>query len=261
MSYGSREACSMCISIAISTDSAVTARKAMQAALSFSTRPLMHQIADNENGSIVSFQTNERCTPDYPHTYEGYRFRPSSLHDGLVVLISRLLRPIWCKAPFTVHTDTIAMNKYSTGDMNSNTALVEILLDDATSDDIQKPLIRLQDLMRELFPPAISVIPGALSPDSDSMEISDMIREDSLLTRAVQYQTQASTNNLAPSDKELRVVAHLSEERSLHSLYRIVSRSSQLLSLLSHLRRAHVTPELPEVDFGLLHGEWNSLLK
>jgi nuclear pore complex protein Nup155 len=254
VSYGHREACSMCLAVAINIDSEAVARKAMQAALSFSNRPSMYHTLGNGSNNLVTSSTLEDCTIDHPYGHEGYSFKPSSLHDGLVVLISRILRPVWCKAPVVVREGKGTKSKHSTG-QERKPALVELFLDDSTSDDIRKPLIRLQVLMREMFPPAISVIPGAPSSDSDAMEITETIGEGSLLTRAIQYQTQASTSTHAHSEKELRSIAHLSEERSLHSLYRLVSRSAQLLSLLSHLRRAHVTPELPEVDFGLLHGE------
>ena len=253
VSYGHREACSMCLAVATIVDSEAIARKAMQAALSFSNRPSMTHTPEQGNNNLVTSSTFGDGTLGHLHGYDGYNFKPSSLHDGLVVLISRLLRPVWCKIPVVVKEGDI--NSHKKSGQKIKTALVDLLLDGSTSDYIRKPLLRLQVLMREMFPPAISIIPGAPSSDSDAMEITETIGEGSLLTRAIQYQTQTSTSTNVPSEKELRSIAHLSEERSLHSLYRLVSRSAQLLSLVGHLRHAHLTPELPEVDFGLLHGE------
>eukprot|EP00957_Ditylum_brightwellii_P128454 9797249-Ditylum_brightwellii.AAC.1 len=76
---------------------------------------------------------------------------------------------------------------------------------------------------------------------------------------AMQYQSQVARQNKNrnqgnhPTKKELDSAAQLAEELNMHSLYRLVSYSVQLLSLLSHLQRAYITPELPEVEWGMLH--------
>jgi len=140
-------------------------------------------------------------------------------------------------------------------------AKVELLLDDETLEEVRRPLVSLQNLMREMFAPAISVVPGVDSRDEmGGMDIDEFGAGQSLLiTGSMSYRGQLQVQNgamtpgqLAPSDVE--TIARLLEERSLHSLYRLLSRSVQLLSLLSLLKRAQLMPDLPEVEWGLLHG-------
>ena len=120
--------------------------------------------------------------------------------------------------------------------------------------------------MREVFQPAVTAVPGSNPHLSDTIMDTDesesfLAGRSNLMTSAVRYQTQTSSQNqqfqkMQHSEKDLFSTAQLYEERSIHAIYRIVSRSVQLLTLMSHLRRAHNNPELPEVDFGYLHGKY-----
>jgi len=80
-----------------------------------------------------------------------------------------------------------------------------------------------------------------------------------LITRSLRDRSRARCRADAaatgrPSPRDLEAAARLAEERNVHSLYRAACRASQLLDLLSHLRRAQGTPGLPEVRWGALHG-------
>jgi len=254
------------LTIAIQDENASVVRKAVQAAMNFANRPMMVPVRP---ANIVKTSDNALQKTPAPiennNTYDGYEFQSSSLHDGLLLLLSRLLRPIWCKPVVVV----IEQKKISPRQRRDNTevmpAKVELLLDEVTLQDVRRPLAAIKDLMRDMFAPAISVIPGGKQGLSGKETISvndstvgnDVSGGKDLITSALRYQSQTPVKKnftSQPSIKDLNAIACLKEERSLHSLYRLVSRTVQALHLMSRLRHAHLTPELPEVEFGLLHG-------
>jgi nuclear pore complex protein Nup155 len=257
--YGHRESCAMCLSIAIkSRSNSSIVKKAVQAALSFAHRPFI--VRPTQPSGEMSISSNVSIThllSQKMRSIEGYSFSHSYLHDGLLLLISRLLRPIWCK-PAVIVTEGKFMNRKS--DLPEQLpAKVELLLNNETLDDLRRPLASLQNLMQEVFEPAVNQIPGVHSNDSLISEVSDNeLPVGSLLTQALAYQNQTryqnDSSNLQPSDNELVATARLIEERSIHSMYRLVSRTVQLLSLLDRISRAHFSPHLPEVEFGYIHG-------
>jgi len=306
-SYGSAEGCAMCLTIAIQEEEDVVARKAVQAAMNFANQPRMIR-------SIVGSTTTATTTTTTPyqspsshemvdgHDISGYHFSPSFLHDGLVALISRLLRPIWCKPAIVISKGRTILGALSTttttqqrhrrrgGDhhVKMSPAKVELLLDEVTLQDIRRPLAALQVLVKDTFSRAVNVVPGdggripgigVNNGGDNSGNDQYTMRDDNsnvgggdFITRAIRYQSQASVtqNNFGSqsqtnrsssqtpsqplSEKDLNDAARLKEERSIHSLYRLISRAVQALNLISRLRHAHSTPELPEVEFGLLHG-------
>ena len=264
-SYGYTQGCAMCLMIATGTrgvasrngESEELRNRACRAALSRAFVPALLYKATATTGAtgdivIRATQSDEAIPPEY-------EFKPSCLSDGLNLLSSRLLRPIWYKPAVVVTEGQIIQRKG--GATRRFPAKVELLLDDETLEEVRRPLVSLQNLMREMFAPAISVVPGVDSRDEmGGMDIDEFGAGQSLLiTGSMSYRGQLQVQNgamtpgqLAPSDVE--TIARLLEERSLHSLYRLLSRSVQLLSLLSLLKRAQLMPDLPEVEWGLLHG-------
>ena len=254
--YGYIESCAMCLSIGISDHSDEIARKAVRAAMAFANRPVMVPASSHDVfGKVLAIPPR--------NDLDGYVFQPSSLHNGLVLLISRLLRPIWYKPALVVTESKILSSSRRGNPVKILPAKVEFLLDEVTLNDIRRPLASLQTLMREVFAPAIKMVPGSKDHSHDLMDLDDRdmmngsVGGDDYMTKAISYQSQMTAKNTRqhpPSEKDLDTVAFLNEERNIHSLYRLVSRTIQLLTLLSHFRRAHSTPQLPEVEFGLLHG-------
>ena len=120
--------------------------------------------------------------------------------------------------------------------------------------------------MKKIFVPAVQSIPGGGVSNKHSNDEMDVDGEQDdggggLITRAMQNQSRAAeqrTNGAnhphATTTAELESAARRAEERNMHSLYRLLSRCVQLLDLMSYLERAHSTPALPEVQWGLLHG-------
>mmetsp|Transcript_9535 Transcript_9535/g.13832 ORF Transcript_9535/g.13832 Transcript_9535/m.13832 type:complete len:1914 (-) Transcript_9535:86-5827(-) len=274
--YGYSEGCATSLTIAVMEDNnEALVRKSISAAMSYARRPTLARAVQSGSGhGTVTVQTTLPSSSSKKiKGFEDYTFIPSSLHDGLVSLVSRLLRAIWCK-PAVVVTEGRTIAPKRKGMMPKHLpAKVELLLDDATLEEVRRPLAALQRLMREVFEPAIKNVPGAPNSstnDAEMADISSSIGRDhrafggsDLITNAVQYQAQAqarsqnnsnSVDHQQPSEKDLNMAARLNEERNLHALYRLVSRSIQLLTLISHMYRAHQTPELPEIEFGFLHG-------
>ena len=248
-SYGYVEGCAMCFALATSNSSSdLLKKKAEQAALCHAHVPSM---------KLVGPSSGDGCDP-----ISAYKFQPSSLYDGLVKFFSRLLRPFWYKPAVVVtegrplRTKSVYSNYYA-----SLPAKVELLLNDSTLDDIRKPLVSLQKLMRKVFVPAVNSIPGLSNKSSpDAMDIDEDGSSGGLITRAMQNHSRAlqRINSGAQAqystEKERETIAFRTEERNMHSLYRLLSRCVQMLDLMSCLKRAHSTPALPEVQWGLLHG-------
>jgi len=261
-SYGYTEGCAMCLALASSnTSTDVVKRKALQALLSHAHVPSIVPTASA--GDNVISDGNTLAGVAAAVIPEGYELKPSSLHDGLVVFVSRLLRPIWYKPAVVVTEGRTMQSKSRRFGYNSQLpAKVELLLDERTLDEVRQPLYALQSLMKDVFSPAVSVVPGVRKDGStENMEVDEGDSNGGqFITMAMQYQSQVARQNENRNQgnhrtkKELDSAARLAEELNMHSLYRLVSRSVQLLSLLSHLRRAHITPELPEVEWGMLHG-------
>lgn len=264
--YNRVESIALCLAIAIdeqSTDQ--LSRTAIQAVMRNSTQPRMIPSPNSANGtSTISTEIHSESDPQ---GIEGFTFQPSALHDGLLAITSRLLRPIWCKPAIVVTEGKISKPRGRSQRPMMRPAKVELLLDQSTLDQIRKPLARLLILMKEFFHRAVDVVPGSTLKLENAMETDQVERkfddDTTLMTSAIQFQTKRNTHKrdnkkMHHSDKELNSIAQLNEERNIHSIYRVVSRSIQLLTLITQLQRAHENPDLPEVDFGYLHGKYFS---
>ena len=247
-SYGYAEGCAMCFALATSGSSNSNLReRAVQAALTHARRPSMKLISTGDGIDPLS----------------GYKFEPSCLYEGLVKFSSRLLRPFWHKAavvcteaqPIPKSTQSVYSNYYA-----AVPAKVELLLDDITLDEIRRPLMLLQALMKKTFDPVVNSVPGTSKQSADSMDVDEDMNLGGQITRALQSQARAAqqiNNSNQPHDltpDELRKKACQQEDRNMHSLYRLWSRCVQMLNLMACLKRAHSSPALPDVQWGLVHG-------
>jgi nuclear pore complex protein Nup155 len=229
-------------------------KRACQAALSKACVPtLIFKGNDGVNGSVVVTSTQrDQAIP------AGYDYKASYLNDGLHALASRLLRPIWFK-PAVVVTEGQTFQQRG-GPPKIFPAKVELLLDDESLEEVRQPLVSLQRLMREVLAPAVTLVPGVESHGDNDMDVDDFRAGQSLLiTGSMLHLGQLRSQNgshatgqLPSRDAEL--IARLVEERSLHSLYRLLSRTVQLLRLLSLLKKAQLMADMSEVEWGLFHG-------
>lgn len=245
VSYGYVEGCAMCFALATSCSSDTVLRtKAEQAALCYANQPMM---------KLTGPSAGEEMDP-----ISSYTFQPSYLYEGLVKIMARLLRPFWYKPAVVVTEGGPIQNKSAYSNYYAYLpAKVELLLDDSTLNELRRPLLLLQKFMKKTFVSMVQTIPGSTYKNHDAMEVDEV---GGLITRAIQYQSRATAMMNNPhqkqyaSAKELRTHAFRIEDRNMHSLYRLLSRCVQILDLISCLRRAHSTPALPEVQWGLLHG-------
>ena len=262
VSYGNVEGCAMCFALATSSASnSALKEKATQAALFNAHRPTMKLTGTPSVASIGGNTLDPMAA---------YTFQPSFLYEGLVKLTSRLLRPFWYKPAVVVtegrpiRTRSAYANYYP-----ALPAKVELLLDDATLEEVRQPLALLTNLMKDKFVPAVKNVPGGTNKNArgmnDAMDVDgDEASSGGLITRAMQNQSRAAAaqrmnNNTngsqhAVSPQELETHAFRTEDRNMHSLYRLLSRCVQLLNLISCLKSAHSKRALPEVQWGLLHG-------
>jgi nuclear pore complex protein Nup155 len=262
-SFGFKEGCAMCILLAIGYGPAVGGethapelqQRAIRAALARAFVPSLVRVEQQSGSNGATAYRRSALDSTVPI---GYDFRPSFLSEGIDAVISRLLRPVWHK-PAVVVTEGRTIKHGRTTRVTP--AKVELLLDDSTLEEVRKPLFALQNLMKGTFSPAVAKVPGRLSKEENRMMDIDGVGENNFLTRVMSYRGHLRSNaadvvlnngQLSPSDAES--LARLIEEKNLHSLYRLLSRTVQLLSLFPLLRKAQSKTDLPEVAWGLLHG-------
>jgi nuclear pore complex protein Nup155 len=254
--YGPKEFCNLCFMLAIGcgpargsgTEAEELKSRAYKAAFGSGGEPRLIRkavIGDSRDSFVVQDVSADPLVPS------GYDFAPSFLSEAVVLVSSRLLRPIWYK-PAVVVTEGHTL-KLAGSSTKKFPAKVELLLDDATLESVRAPLFTLMQLMQQLFRRAIEVVPGVRTTDSNQMDID----ESSVLTGSMRFQGTLRLIGMATdflSIEDAIATARLIEERNIHSMYRLISRSVQFLDLLSLLKRAHFMPDLPEVEWGLLHG-------
>ena len=246
-SYGYAEGCTMCFALATASSSnSNLRRKAEQAVLTHTYTPSMTLIGTGNDNDPLS----------------AYKFQPSSLYEGLVKFSSRLLRPFWYKVAVVVTESRPIQAKQSLYSKyySAVPAKVELLLDDITLDEIRRPLLLIQELMKKTFYRVVNSVPGASKTPTDSMDIDDDLYAGGLITRALQNQSRATRRNIdanQPHDltpDDLRKIAFHREDRNMHSIYRLSSRCIQMLNLMTCLKHAHSSRAFPDVQWGLLHG-------
>ncbi|KAL7580131.1 hypothetical protein ACA910_012889 [Epithemia clementina (nom. ined.)] len=256
--YGYKEGCAMCLALAIGCgpsqpnvgNSQTVRRRASTAALARAYKP---NLVRKDHREIAQDETDDNCVPS------GYVFRPSALCEGLYILVSRLLRPIWHK-PLVVVTEGRSIKTPRSNLLKTTPAKVELLLDEAALKEILVPLESLLSVVKSVFSRAVDVVPGTLGQQVSAMDIDgdSQQQQQQYFTQALQYHSQfrSSTGDaVAPlSPKECDNIAHLLEERNIHSTYRLVALVVQLLNIFSLLRQSEGIAGLPKSNWGLLHG-------
>lgn len=255
-SYGYAEGCAMCIMLALGLGSGgVNSSLATFAGRAVNTRAYSPKLKPAMAvGTGLVADAVPGADPLLPN---GYVFQSSALLDGVVKVTARLLRPVWYK-PLVVATEgrTVALKWKS--ERRVTPSKVELLLDDATLAQILHSLNSLAELMKVWFEQAIETVPGKLRTQSHLMDIEERGGQNLAITDAFARQSYLRDSSgignglLAPSEAER--LAKLTEERKIHSMFRLVTRSRQLLQLFALLLRAHRAAGLPEVQWGSLHG-------
>lgn len=257
-SYGHAEGCAMCVLLATNQGpSDVNVNRnvkslAARAALARAYMPTLSPIVQGNDGLVTD--PSSGADPLLP---PGYAFRSSALLDGVVKVVARLLRPVWHK-PLVVVTEGRTLVFQWKSQNQVTPAKVELLLDDETVGEILSSLSMLVALMKDLFKKAIDTRPGASRQETQMMDIDRDDGQHLYITDGLKHQSHlrdsngAGTGQLAPAEAER--IAILTEERKIHSLFRLVSRVHQLLRLVSLLAKAQNRPGLPEVEWGNLHG-------
>jgi nuclear pore complex protein Nup155 len=264
-SYGYKEGCAMCLAIAIGSGptpqetgvSEQLRRRACEAALARAFVPKLVPHADpnlNTSSSIGSMPVSKDALVP-----PGYDFKPSALSEGLTLLFARLVRPMWHKPGVVITEGRSVKSTWSMGKGTRWTpAKVEVLFDPDGLERIKTPLRNLLVLVRNVFSRAIKTVPGKQQNQDSSMDIDDSEGHHQYLTQALEYQSHLRSGNTLVSaqlsPREAEHLAHLIEEKNIHSLYRLLARTIQLLNLIALLHRVQEMTELREIDWGLLHG-------
>ena len=256
-SYGYKEGCSMCLALAVGCGPSATAmgseevkRRAMDAALAraFVPKLIVPDTSSSNTYQSTNLDQAEQLVP------AGYEFKPSALCEALTMTFSRLVRPIWNRPAVVVTEGPLVRQQWSTRPVVAP-AKVEILMDEHATEEINRPLRNLQALMKSKLGRAVQNVPG-VSQHPDRMDVDDSVDQTHYLTRVLQYDSQQGHSGevVQLTAAGAKNIAHLIEEKNIHSLYRLLSRVVQLLNLITLLRHAQASTELREVDWGLLHG-------
>ena len=255
--YGYKEGCCMCLALAIgcgtpsgSTNDQLKSR-AIAAALARAYIPKLTIRPDHTTGPMISgVIAKDPLVPD------GYDFKSSALCEGLISLFSRLVRPIWHK-PAVVVTEGRMIKLRWSDKMVQSPAKVETIFDDNTLEEIGILTRNLLLLIKSVFARAVKNVPGLSFQTAQYMDV-DYQDNSNVLTQSIQYNINLrnASAGLAVqlSHIEAEHIARQLEEKTIHSLYRVLARLVQLLNLMSLLRRAQDMVEFKEVDWGLLHG-------
>jgi Nup133 N terminal like len=214
--YGFSEGCAMCFMLMVSPLSNDQLKTwIVQTVLMHSYSPRL--VSNTEDHSSISQPTLK----DDPWIPNGFMLKGSALCEGLYMAVARLLRPIWFK-PAVVVTEGRIVKRGTRSILTP--AKVELLLDDETLNEIARPLLNMKATMEELKHAVVNV------------------------------PTRDGNSGVAIDPNLMVTAARKAEERNIHSIYRLLSRTTQLLNLLYYLYRADSLPEMPEVEWGLLHG-------
>lgn len=154
-------------------------------------------------------------------------FGMSYQHDGLVMFVCRLLRPLWC--PKTIGKRVVTRTPGSSSSKSSGSVMTtfETLLSVEKLDEIREILFQLRQLMESAGPYAVSISSGSILENNlalDGLSDSDGISRVSEL--ASRYQKLRTEEQL---QREMRFKA---EQRSLYYTYQLVLRSIEGISLL-----------------------------
>jgi len=276
--FGAAELCFMCLTIAIAPSSSQSLiQRATRIALANGGRPTV-LLEGEEDGTQTFYDTATTITQLPQQPQQPTTFRPSALHQGFVSLLARLLRPVWFQPFLQVITP---LNSKKSKQLHKRESKrwkphhVHLLFDPNL---VLFELKGLQKLMKDIFARAIESVPVSTSirrrslrmeraasgstMDVDEWMFSSPPSRPNLMLAAFGGRSQQPTSSqLLFADENRNVVARFYEETSLHNLYRLLSRTTQALSLLSILLRrqkevddeALLTAENAPVEWGFLH--------
>ena len=285
--YGQDEVCAMSLAVAIATSSSVELmERGRKMALTFGGRPgyrapgMASQITASEALLISPLQSE--CISDSCSSTERSgsitSFHSSSLQKGLIKLLGRLLRPVWLKplvvvvSPDLLKRATRKTHKARKGVKKlPKPSIVEFLLDcNTTFEQVYRPLKSLEKVMLELFRHSIETVPGSSPAESgtEAMNVDETMLEPAAPHLGYLSYTMVSSDHhrrqlalrgdnigMAGPPTDMNATARFLEESSIHNIYRLLSRTTQLLALwkLLHQLGQRNSVGLGEVEWGLLH--------
>ena len=146
----------------------------------------------------------------------------SDHHDGLVMLVSRLLRPVW-NFPFagaSLETGKDATRKELRGHCRHSKAILQ---------GLRESLFQLKVVMENTMPYSVWIT--APVSDGNLDEVMDGMHPSrrNVMTRALNYNAQQDTANV---DTNRQARAMKAEQESIHCLFALITRAMQAISLL-----------------------------
>jgi nuclear pore complex protein Nup155 len=253
--YGYAEGFAMCAILAMGRFGSSSASSTLKV---FAERAALYRVKQSTLLSDVpsnpEFVADSASASD-PLVPNGYTFSPSELLLGINKVVARILRPVWNKPLVVVTEGRTVLLQWSSA-KRVTPAKVEFLLDDVTLNRILEDMDAMAQLLKRWFRDFVESVPGRLTKQSHMMDMDDDDSRNLPINDAQFRNSQLfqSVNKGQLSTNEADRIARLTEQRKIHSLFRLVSRSHQLLRLFSLLVRAHQTRGLPEVEWRYVHG-------
>ena len=160
-------------------------------------------------------------------------FRYSSVHDGLVLFICRILRPIWFKA-------VVEKNSLAT---HLTPAIIKCIKDTLT---------KVLGILKEYFG-------TVLTRNVDSTQVSSLALTNGATATAATATGGVASNEYMEEEERLIIEAQRLEELSLNTLARLLSRSIQGLTLLSILHETLQSPDVKRVNSAQIWSRFHGL--
>ncbi|CAM9224570.1 unnamed protein product [Chrysoparadoxa australica] len=226
--YGKEQAVAMCFAIACGLPEGLGVSSGAVGMRQDVSRRAMHSLlCHGGTPSISSGQQAQGQGGERRVFMDEFSF--SYHHNGLVLFLSRLLRPIWFQPVVVATGKPVSGAKRAANgaskDEPRGQVEVRMVLDRSELRALYLPLKELQERMKEYYK-------GAVSRGLSGEVVASEPVAGNMMSRVMQiYSTQDGRGYQRAREEDAR----RREEQSLHQLYRLVSRGVQALALINML--------------------------
>lgn len=194
-------------------------------------------VAGDSNGSSFNSVAGTSAAPASTRIVLTTEFVMSSQHDGLVMFLSRLLRPLWTAKTLGVRvtTNSRASASKTNGAAKpsgpNNAATYASVLAPEKLDEVREILFQLRQLMESAGPYAVAITTGAALENNPTLaNANGDANGDDSLSRVSELAMRYHKSRT--EEQRQREARYKAEQRSLFYMYSMVLRCIEAISLL-----------------------------